>query len=56
MNEDWIGCYVNGKKLLPNEEKRKIAQEQRKRYEEIKNGVFNYISREIELQAPSTKK
>lgn len=56
MNEDWVGCYVNGKKLLPNEEKRNLAQEQRKRYEEIKNSVFNYISREIELQAPSTKK
>ncbi len=56
MNEDWIGCYVNGKKVLSNEEKRNIAQEQRKRYEEIENGVFNYISKEIELQTKFSKK
>lgn len=50
MNEDWVGCYVNEKRVLSKEEKEKNAQEQKMRYEEIVNGVFNYINKEIELQ------
>ena len=56
MNEDWIGCYVNGKKVLSNEEKRNIAQEQRKIYKKMIEDVSSYISKEIELQTSSTKK
>ena len=56
MNEDWIGCYVNGKKVLSNEEKRKIAQEQRKIYEKMIEDISSYISEEIELQTKFSKK
>ena len=56
MNEDWIGCYVNGKKVLSNEEKRNIAQGQRKIYEKMIDDVSSYISKEIELQTSFTKK
>lgn len=49
MNEDWVGCYVNEKRVLSKEEKEKNAQEQKMRYEEIENAVFHYINKEIEL-------
>lgn len=39
MNNDWIGCYVNGKKVLSFEEKQENASQKRAEYEQVKNDI-----------------
>lgn len=47
MSHGLLGCYVNGKKVLLEEEKKKLSQEKKEEYEKMKDGIFDSITRDI---------
>ncbi len=55
MSDDWVGCYVNGKKVLSYEEKQKNASEKKEEYEQMKNEIFDSILKSIEEQVNHMK-
>lgn len=56
MNDDWIGCYVNGKRVLSLEEKQAIAHQKREEYEKMKAEIFGSVTSSIEEQTGHMKK
>lgn len=46
-----VGCYVNGKKILPLEERQAIAQEKRAEYEKYKENLISETTSSIEQQS-----
>lgn len=50
MNYDWVGCYVNGKKVLSSDEKKAMATEKKEEYEKMKAEIFNSVLGSIEEQ------
>ena len=56
MNEDWVGCYVNGKRVLSNEEKQTTATEKREEYEKMKDEIFSSTLGSIEEQVSHMKR
>ena len=56
MNEDWIGCYVNGKKVLSPDEKQKDASKIKTEYEKMKEEIFTSVLGSIEEQKNNMKK
>lgn len=59
IKENFVGCYVNGKIILSQEEKEenaKNAKTRRQEYEEMKNETFSSILGNIEKQVRSMKR
>ena len=56
MNEDWAGCYVNGKRVLSYEEKQANATEKREEYEKMKDEIFSSTLGNIEEQVNHMKR
>ena len=56
MNEYWIGCYVNGKKVLSPDEKQKDASKIKTEYEKMKEEIFTFVLGSIEEQKNNMKK
>ena len=56
MNEDWVGCYVNGKKVLSYEERQRNASDKREEYEQMKDGIFDSVLGSIEEQVNHMKR
>ena len=59
IKEDLVGCYVNGKIILSQEEKKansKNAKRRRQEYEEMKNETFSSILGNIKKQVKSMKR
>ena len=52
MSNCWIGCYINGKKVLSSEELNKEYHVEylRKRYSEMKNDIFDSVTNSIKTQ------
>ena len=50
MNHYWVGCYVNGKKILSSEEKKTVATKKKEEYEKMKAEIFNSVLGSIEEQ------
>ena len=42
------GCYLNGKKILTKEERLTIKSKKREEYEQMKNNIFDFVSKSIE--------
>ena len=56
LNTNWIGCYVNGKKVLSPEEKLANATKKREEYQKMKETIFNSVLGSIEEQVGHAKK
>ena len=56
MYGDWVGCYVNGKKVSSHEEKEKNATAKRKEYKKMKEELFNSTFESIEKQIGHMKR
>ena len=56
MNVNWVGCYVNGKRVLSNEEKQAIATEKREKYGKMKDGIFSSTLGSVEEQVSHMKR
>ena len=56
MDYDWVGCYVNGKKVLSGDEKQEIADSKYDEYEKMKAEIFNSVTDTIEEQINHMKK
>lgn len=56
MDYDWVGCYVNGKKVLSGDEKQEIAASKYDEYEKMKAEIFNSVTDTIEEQINHMKK
>lgn len=56
MNVNWVGCYVNGKRVLSDEEKEKNATEKREEYEKMKDDIFGSVLGSIEEQVSHMKR
>lgn len=50
MGEDWVGCYVNGKKIKSVDERQAIAQEKNAEYEKMKEDLISATMSSIEQQ------
>jgi len=48
FNENWVGCYVNGKRILSLEEKKQISQQKLQEY--LKEAGFESILNDIDSQ------
>ena len=49
------GCYINGKKIVSNEEKKAIIEYKLREYEEYKQELFDSVSRDIDQQLVGMK-
>lgn len=56
INENWTGCYVNGKKVNSDKEKANYAQEKREEYEKMKEEIFHPVLQSIEEQTNHMKR
>lgn len=56
MNVNWVGCYVNGKRVLSNEEKQAIATEKREKYGKMKDEIFSSTLGSVEEQVSHMKR
>ena len=56
MENDWVGCYVNGKRILSKEEKQANAKQILKEYQAMENGIVNTIIGNIDKQIVKMKK
>lgn len=56
MEYNWVGCYVNGKKVLSNDEKEQMSVEKWNEYEKMKAEIFNSVTDSIEEQINHMKK
>ena len=56
MANDWVGCYVNGKKILSSEEQATKKRELLEQYEQMKNKIFVATLENIDEQARQKKK
>ena len=56
MEYNWVGCYVNGKKVLSSDEKQEIADSKYDEYEKMKADIFNSVTDSIEEQINHMKK
>ena len=43
IREHWVGCYLNGRKILSTEEKQQSAMELREKYQEFEDNEFSKI-------------
>ena len=50
MREMWIGCYLNGRKILSKEEKQQSAKELREKYLEFKDDEISKVLDDISEQ------
>ena len=51
FNKNWVGCYLNGKKIYSSKEKQAMAQEKRAEYEKMKEELISYATNAIEQQS-----
>ena len=56
MNEEWVGCYVNGKKVLSLKERRANATEKKEEYDKMKGDIFNSTIESIKEQVSHMKR
>lgn len=56
MNNDWVGCYVNGKKVLSREEKLAIAEQKNNEYQNYKQSILDSVSSSIDEQVGQIKR
>ena len=55
MKEQWVGCYVNGKKVLSQDEKVANAKKRRQEYENMRNEIISSTLENIEKQVNNIK-
>ena len=56
MANNWVGCYVNGKKVLSPEEQAAKKESLKAQYEQMKNEIFVSTLENIDKQAKQKKK